>query len=131
MELAPLLADSRIRGFAIPDRSFVDSLGVELVFQGPAPSGFVDADAVRFAQLVANLVVNAANFSRPVELSPRASPEEARRQLDVAGPRACQDVSARQFGQLARRRPLLDRVVVADMLTVDKHLRHSLVACLL
>jgi len=60
MELAPLLADS-----LDANRPFVHSLGIELVFQNPIAGVFVGADAGRFAQLVANLVVNAAKFSPP------------------------------------------------------------------
>ena len=60
MELAPLLAQS-LDG----NRPFVDKLGVELVLQDPVPGVFVGVDGGRFAQLVSNLVINAAKFSPP------------------------------------------------------------------
>jgi GAF domain-containing protein/DNA-binding response OmpR family regulator len=58
MELAPLI-DAAMEA----NRPFAESVDVQLVFEGPVDGVQVDVDPGRFAQLMANLLSNAAKFS--------------------------------------------------------------------
>ncbi len=97
LELAPL-----VRTAIEANEPYATNLGVSLVFDGRAPGARVDVDPGRFAQLMANLLSNAAKFSPGdgrVTIATRAGDNWARISVSDNGP----GIPESEHGQLFQR----------------------------